>query len=1514
MSKRRALLIGVPEYESDAIPNLPIVRKDLEMLHGALEKSGFTVRSLGADGISHGRSKIRQALIRECKEARGIETLLLYFSGHGIHFQGKDYLVPADAVLDYAEFVEECLVPIDLSDIVDQSGAGTIIFFVDACREGVKLDSKALSLAGWSQGELKQATRRSFVLVFACGPGQVSQYVSGKAGFSLFSQALAEVLDPQHFACTLRDVLDETQARLNALAAEHRKQPQKIYYAHESGVEEDIASRIICNGLATTGNRDKTSNPWSDAVLQSSFWQEEAADENSSIVQLKRQVDKVLAACWQQWQAAVRAFPQDSWRDEELPIRVLRSLELLIFRSNPPIKLTDAEIALVVTIPFVREAVLANGIAQAAKVSPLALEAISPKNKLRDALDKIHQAQPRFVRKAERLRDQGRTADKDAVMTWLLHLCLWKNLETWQPESTGGYLTDSFIKALDSTEGCRSRLVKETLTSQRLLELAYCIYADFERIDRDDRPNALQARLIVGSYREEQVIREKMLAYVLKLAGLLAIDIRTLSDVLVDHIGLADPLTPEQVLYTVNQTRWNPSGQGRTLTVTCNHPAIDLSLTEYVGDVGAVLSHMLRQVEDKRGGMEALTGLPTHLQPDGIEAEKRDGAPVYQIPHINFQLAHDEVRELLMGEQLYGDPMLAIRELYQNAMDACRYRDARLKYLKQTGKAQRTDEEWEGRIIFRQRTDDNGRAYIECEDNGIGMGMSHLSKCFAQAGRRFADLPEFIEEQAEWLKCDPPIQLYPNSQFGVGVLSYFMLADEIEVETCRLDREGRPGERLQVRIPGSSGLFRVQKLGIGSNSGTRVRLYLNRTRHKGQLISCIETLRKLLWVAEFKTEVQQFGRQEIWEPGKLRHPEYPQKFCLEIEGTDIWWVPEMQYWQKSGCILSDGLWTREAQPGFVFNLRGNNLPKLTVDRKDIVESDQSWITEELTKNIEPLLNWIGLDLRLLWKLSKQRPQVAEYLVNRLLSDKSAIQLGAWSFDNLEIPISKVGCFEADSRLVESRYGLSIPSLIERSIPWWLFPYRVIIWEEIGLFNLFEPCLASIPASMRPECCPQLQPGDAIILYEDFPPENYSTRCIEEYVPPAHIIHAAAKLDEPVAITVKRFQKFEPLGLEIPRINIETLHTIQKITEEDLIALSRSIREEFDFSKKRGAQWKSPWRKNRISAAQIVLTSIRLNESISDSIQRFQKFMPVGLDVTRVDATDFEKISVTPEDVIALSANLNGEMACSKDKISPLHIAATARKLNEPVAVTLERFRKFVAIGLELPDIDLSTLTTYRLDQEDIVAQSIMEEEISGSKDFATIGEIVKISGRLNEPVAHIIRRLQKFIPLGFKLQQVDLSLIENLTVTREDLIAFSEGFRSSYAWEGSSWISNQVTAAHLVKAAVNLNEPMQSIVTRFQKFMPLGLRIPEFDLNSLENLINSEQDLIALSKTLTKELRSPQDLLQGEVHPTRIILAALVLKEPVPTTLERFRRFASVLCLTLPEGEPDSWHFCTSEG
>ena len=139
--------------------------------------------------------------------------------------------------------------------------------------------------------------------------------------------------------------------------------------------------------------------------------------------------------------------------------------------------------------------------------------------------------------------------------------------------------------------------------------------------------------------------------------------------------------------------------------------------------------------------------LPGQLSSGGVTPVLEKGRPAYTTPHQQFTLAQNEVRELLMGDQLYGDPDLAIREMYQNALDACRYRHARLQFLARSGR----QSDWKGKITFRQGVD-RGRPYVECQDNGIGMGVHEIDFRFSRAGKRFADLPEFIEEQELWLQ------------------------------------------------------------------------------------------------------------------------------------------------------------------------------------------------------------------------------------------------------------------------------------------------------------------------------------------------------------------------------------------------------------------------------------------------------------------------------------------------------------------------------------------------------------------------------------------------------------------------------------------------------------------------------------------------------------------------------------------------------------------------------------------
>lgn len=1435
MKNRRALLIGVPEYDSDKIDNLLIVNQDIELLHSSLEKSGFSVRSLGTDGeLTSTQNKIKQAIRKECKEAKNTDVLLLYFSGHGIHYQGKDYLVPSDADLDDAEAIQDYLIPTDLGEIVnlDSCNAQTIIFFIDACREGIKLAWKSLSLASFGKGDRAQISKRRCVLVFACESGQYSQYVSDENGFSLFSKALAEVIDPQYPATTLEQILKATQIKLNDLVQEHQKREQKIHYSLENSVDDNTLSRVICEGLIQEAIPEEVDAPWVEAILQSSLWQDQERDESSSIHQLKDQVVNIVRICWQKWQEVIQAFPQDAWRDQQFPLRMLESLDLLISRSEPPIKLTEAETALIIAVPFIREAVLANGVIEAAKANPLSLDEKGIKVDFGNALDKLHQSQPRFIRKAKRLLEQERTTDKDSVMTWLMHRCLLKTIEIWMAKSDSGYLSDEFINQLENFDKNKPVLVKETLQAKRLLELARCTLVDIERIDRDDRPDPLQNKVTIGTYRDEQDIREKMLAYLLKLAGLLAIDIRTLSDVLVDHIGLSDPLNPEDVLNSLNQARWNPISKGRTLKITCHHPAVDLALRKHIKGIDDILSYILRQVAEKQGAISALQGLPTHLLPDGITAEKQNNVPVYQTPHVNFQLAHDEIRELLMGEQLYGDPTLAIRELYQNALDACRYREARLEYLQQRGNYQ--GEKWEGKIIFRQAKDEQGREYIECEDNGIGMEMQHLSQCFARAGRRFADLPEFIEEQAEWLKCDPPIRLYPNSQFGVGVLSYFMLTDEIEVETCRLDHQGKPASQLQVRIPGSSGLFRMQDLGKGRDSGTRIRLYLNRTHYQNKPISCLEILQRLLWVADYKTEVKEFERQECWESGQLRHPELSDEFYVNANHPDLWWITE------KGCILSDGLVTEELHPCVVVNLSRSRRPKLTVDRKKIIEWDRNWGRNELIKGWECLLNWSSLSIEWLWKLEKSELSIAEYIVNLLIKNNTQVSN---KFSQIKVPLAEIGCCFVDVKIENSLYNQYDKTIYKK-----LHSHRKNIWQKYKNKDFI------LSPSSDSHIVPL--PGDALalLLTTDLENEDLKQLKWENFPFLIHLIRASLILEEPLAKTFMRLQRFPCLEIKIPKITIELLGDFYA-NQEDLILLSV------------GLDGKKPWLDQEISLGHIIKSAIELSKPIDQIYHRLQKFAFLGVKLPKVNIESLEDFVLDQKDLTVLSENLDEKDPWIKQKISSVHIIKTSYKLGESVASTLQKLQKFKAVGFELPQVKIELFNNIYVTQE--ISNIVLREKKGRSftsENFVSLLDILltlnyyeqfedyledddedfqeyfNFNEWLLSEITRIIEILSPFVALGIELQQIDLNSLKSLSLQDlnilDDYLLFGE----------FEWNEHNPLIIHLMESSYNLNKPISQILKSLQKFIYLGLQIPELSIDNLDDFVVTYGDFKNLSE------------------------------------------------------------------
>jgi hypothetical protein len=129
-------------------------------------------------------------------------------------------------------------------------------------------------------------------------------------------------------------------------------------------------------------------------------------------------------------------------------------------------------------------------------------------------------------------------------------------------------------------------------------------------------------------------------------------------------------------------------------------------------------------------------------------------------------LDYNSITKLFMGAQLYGNNRAGLREIIQNAIDACMVRTSMAKkytliepHIPQIS------------ILYE---DD----YIYIIDNGTGMSKKIIENYFLNIGISYYNSPEFRDESLEY---------NPVGHFGIGFLSCFMLSNDIVVKTAHYD-------------------------------------------------------------------------------------------------------------------------------------------------------------------------------------------------------------------------------------------------------------------------------------------------------------------------------------------------------------------------------------------------------------------------------------------------------------------------------------------------------------------------------------------------------------------------------------------------------------------------------------------------------------------------------------------------------------------------------------------------------
>jgi uncharacterized caspase-like protein len=219
---RIALVIGNSAYAGAAALVNPA--NDAAAMTGALKTLGFSVTEL-KDGS---RSQMAEAITRVrdgLKGKQGIGTL--YYAGHGLQVDFRNYMVPVDAKLDVAGSV--AAQTLDIGQVIDAfkaAGNRMNILVLDACRDN--------PFAGQASGKglaPLDAPSGTF-LAYATAPGNVAEDGDAGAGNGLYTGYLVKEL--QKPAARIEDVFKRVR-----LQVRQKSQGRQIPWESTS-LEEDF--------------------------------------------------------------------------------------------------------------------------------------------------------------------------------------------------------------------------------------------------------------------------------------------------------------------------------------------------------------------------------------------------------------------------------------------------------------------------------------------------------------------------------------------------------------------------------------------------------------------------------------------------------------------------------------------------------------------------------------------------------------------------------------------------------------------------------------------------------------------------------------------------------------------------------------------------------------------------------------------------------------------------------------------------------------------------------------------------------------------------------------------------------------------------------------------------------------------------------------------------------------------------------------------------------------------------
>ena len=223
---------------------------------------------------------------------------------------------------------------------------------------------------------------------------------------------------------------------------------------------------------------------------------------------------------------------------------------------------------------------------------------------------------------------------------------------------------------------------------------------------------------------------------------------------------------------------------------TCKSMQVEQAVNSYLDWVDNELAGCARQLKRFTGKWQDIV-LPRKVKRNIISEGYVSG---------QFHLTMDQNRivDLLVGNGLYNDPFVFVRELVQNSIDAVRTREKLDKELPQS---------WKPQINIRCWMDDEGYHWFRIEDNGIGMTENIIMNFFLKIGCSYYTSDTFNQAK---IRCKADLDYVPISRFGIGILSCFMddmLTSQVEISTKHFNEKGKYYPALRLRMHRTNGYY-----------------------------------------------------------------------------------------------------------------------------------------------------------------------------------------------------------------------------------------------------------------------------------------------------------------------------------------------------------------------------------------------------------------------------------------------------------------------------------------------------------------------------------------------------------------------------------------------------------------------------------------------------------------------------------------------------------------------------------